>query len=263
MLHCLRVVRPLSLAAALLSLAAVPAAAAPTLLIDDDFERTEADDSKEQVGGGWSTNSKSRAKGNKQVDLADGAMRITRHPEADHGVSVVHEAAFEDAVFECRFQLGVGDDLGINIADMKEKSVHAGHICMAKVKILPPKKGKNGGKNGGTKNADKPNAVVELHDLKTGRMQLELRNRLKAGEEPSADEAAMLKTKKKIVPIELAADEWHTLRVEIDGETMTVAIDGDTVGTFTSEGIGHDTKSRIRLAVNKQATVDDVTLEKR
>ncbi|MDB4504855.1 hypothetical protein N9240_02910, partial [Akkermansiaceae bacterium] len=61
-----------------------------TLLFADDFERSESDDSKEEIGKGWNSNSAKRAKGNKQVDLKDGAMHITFHPEADHAVSVTH-----------------------------------------------------------------------------------------------------------------------------------------------------------------------------
>ena len=56
------------------------------LLIQDDFEREESDPEKEEVGNGWGTNSRSRAKGVKQVDLVDGAMHITRADVADHGV---------------------------------------------------------------------------------------------------------------------------------------------------------------------------------
>ena len=49
------------------------------VLLQDDVERTEKNDAVEQVGNGWSTNSRTRAKGNKQVDLKDGAMYIFRH----------------------------------------------------------------------------------------------------------------------------------------------------------------------------------------
>ena len=44
------------------------------LIFEDDFEREEADNSKEEIGKGWSSNSKKRAKGNKQVDLNNSSM---------------------------------------------------------------------------------------------------------------------------------------------------------------------------------------------
>ena len=38
---------------------------------------------------------------------------------------------------------------------------------------------------------------------------------------------------------------------------MSVKIDGRQIGRMTSAGIGHETKRRIRLAVNTEAWVDD------
>lgn len=226
---------PLCLAALLTShLVAAPEG---TLILEDDFDREESSPELEEVGNGWGTNSKSRAKGVKQVDLADGAMHITMAEVADHGVSVHHEAAFKDVTIQMRFRLREGDDLGINIADMNEKSVHAGHICMAKIQ---PKR-------------------VEITDMKTGRMKLENREAKLAG--TLSDEAKKdIATKSKAFPVDLKTEEWHLLEVRIDGETMQVSIDEEKVGEFTSPGIGHPTKSRLRLAVNHQAWVDDVKI---
>ena len=67
-----------------------------TLIFEDDFERNESQEATDEIGNGWGTNSKSRAGGNKQVDLKDGAMHITMHTTADHAVSVTHEAEFQD-----------------------------------------------------------------------------------------------------------------------------------------------------------------------
>jgi len=46
--------------------------------------------------------------------------------------------------------------------------------------------------------------------------------------------------------------------VKIAGDVMSVKIDGKKIGEFQSKGIAHATKSRLRLAVNKTAWVDDV-----
>lgn len=209
------------------------------VLIDDDFERNEEDEKVEQVGNGWSTNSKSRAKGEKQVDLKDGAMFIKRAAVADHGVSVVHEIGFRDGTVELRFKLGAKDDLGINIADMKEKSVHAGHICMAKIK---PK-------------------TVEIVDLKTGRMDLATRKR-RLADSLTDEDNKRIKAKSKYFKTNFATDQWHSLKVQIEGETMSVFVDSKKVGSFSSPGIGHPTKGRLRLAVGKSAWVDDVKVTK-
>ncbi len=205
------------------------------LILKDSFDRTESDPKKEQVGNGWSTNSRSRAKGEKQVDLDGKAMHITRAAVADHGVSVVHDLEFKDAVIQLRFKLGKKDSLGINIADMKEKSVHAGHLCLALIRLNR----------------------VEIADLKTGRMNLQVRNRRVDGR-PSPADKKMLRAKSKTFAVELAPDQWHQLLVQIAGDVMTVTIDGTKIGEFESPGIGHPTKRRLRLAVAKSASVDDV-----
>ncbi|MEQ9407330.1 MAG: hypothetical protein RIK87_06365 [Fuerstiella sp.] len=209
------------------------------LLLQDDFERDEADPEKEDVGNGWGTNSKTRAQGQKQVDLDGGAMHITRAEVADHGVSVHHDLAFRNGTIQLRFKLGPKDDLGINIADMQEKSVHAGHLCMTRIRL------------------DK----VELKDLKTGVMNLETRKQRLAGSLTPAMEK-QIATRTKTFKVHLTPDEWHQLSVQIDGDTMRVTIDDMLVGTFQSPGIAHPTKRRLRLAVNRSAWIDDVSVWK-
>ncbi len=206
-------------------------------LFSDSFERSEADPAREQPGNNWGTNSRSRAQGVKQVFLRDGALFIKMAAVADHGVSVTQDVAFDDAVIRMRFKLGEGDDLGINIADMQEASVHAGHICMPRIRLNR----------------------LEIRDLKTGRMRLDVRERAKAKQLTPADRKLLAASEQRF-PLQLEANVWHTLEIRIIGDTMTVAIDGKAVGAFTSKGIDHPTKRRIRLAVNREAWVDDVEI---
>ncbi|MEL6898691.1 MAG: family 16 glycoside hydrolase, partial [Planctomycetota bacterium] len=193
---------------------ACTAVGADKVLLKDDFNRSEKDDSKEQPGGKWKTNSKSRAGGNKQVDLKDGVLHIYRHKTADHGVSVVHDLPFSNVDVQMRFKLRRGDDLGINLADMKEKSVHAGHICVARVQTNR----------------------VTISDLKTGRMRLEVRTARKSGKE-TPEMKRLIKSKENAVKHALTPDQWHQLHVKIDGNTMSVKIDGKLVNQFASPGI--------------------------
>lgn len=207
------------------------------ILFEDDFERVEADDAMEQIGNGWETNSKKRAKGNKQVDLKDGVLWISRHPVADHGVSVVRDVDFRDARIEMRFRLSAGDDLGINLADMQEKSVHAGHICVARIRLNK----------------------VDITDLKTGPMNLGNRE-LKLAGKLSKQQKKVIAQKTKTFPINLKADVWHSLVVEVQDDQMSVNLDGVDVGGFKSLGISHPTKRRLRLSVGKSAVVDDLSI---
>ena len=70
---------------ATLSLHAADPRVAGTLLFQDDFNRSDGGTDKEDIGGGWTSNRGWRAKGHKQVTVADGAMSVTKHAEADHG----------------------------------------------------------------------------------------------------------------------------------------------------------------------------------
>jgi len=210
-----------------------------TVLFSDDFDRDEATPDKEDIGPGWRSNSAWRAQGKKQVDLDRGAMHITRVPEADHGVAIFHDVEFQDGSVELKFKLGPGDDLGIDFVDRELKTVHAGHLCVARVRL-----------NG-----------VSLTDSKTGNMDLKIREQRQSGQVPP-EVAALLKTKTINFPLKLEADQWHHMRVTVEGDTMQVAIDGKAIGQFQSEGIAHPTKRMITLAVNKSAWVDDVIVRR-
>lgn len=231
--------------AALAALAVLPKLQADEsfgkLLFEDSFERAEKDDSKEEIGHGWTTNSKSRAKGNKQVDLVDGVVHLTMHEEADHGVSFVHDAGFQNGTVALRLKLRKQDDFGINIADLNEKSVHAGHICQ--VKFRPGK--------------------MQLMDMKLGQMRLDLRTKRKAGEKLTAAEQKLVASKTREFKTLVTPDEWHDIEMHIDGPRMLIKVDGQVAGEFESEGIAHPLKQKIRLAVNNQAWVDDVRIYKR
>ena len=209
------------------------------LIFEDDFERSESQEEKDEPGKGWGTNSKSRANGNKQVDLRDGAMYIYIHETADHGVSVTHPAEFTDGAVGLRFMLeDRRDSLGLNFADLKFKEVHAGHLFAAR--IFPKH--------------------VLLQDLKTGNMDLEIRTARKSGTPLTPEQKKQLEGKDTKIPNELEIGKWYDLLVTVKGDTIAVAIDGKEVGSFSSEGIAHPTKRTLRLAVPRNAVVDDVKI---
>lgn len=209
------------------------------LQFSDQFERDESVPGKEEVGEGWTTNSPWRADGNQQVDLVDGAIHITRYPTADHGVAVFHPVDFEDGAVELRFHLRKGDQLGIDFADKQLKTVHAGHLFIVKVT---------------------PTSLI-LQDSKTGQMNLKNRERIAASDK-SPELKKLLDSKRFKAPLNLTPDKWYTLLMQVQGDTLTVSIDGKQVGQFKSEGIAHPTKRHISLAVPKEAWVDDVKIWK-
>ena len=62
------------------------------------------------------------------------------------------------------------------------------------------------------------------------------------------------------MPCRSPAGEWHELQVKIEGDEISVAIDGQAVGNFRSPGIAHPTKRMLRFAVPRNAVVDDVKI---
>jgi hypothetical protein len=228
-----------------LALTFVPvfAAAEPgTLIFQDDFSRQESQEKTDEPGKGWGTNSKSRAKGHKQVDLRDGAMHIFLHPEADHAVSVTQPIQFRDGAVALRFRLDdERDSLGLNFADLSLPEVHAGHLFAAKVS---PKQ-------------------VQLQDLKTGNMRLDIHTARKAKQTLNAEQQAALAGKTRTVARRTEVGRWHDLLVTIQGDELAVAIDGRPAASFRSPGVSHPTKRLLRLAVPRQAVVDDVRIWRR
>jgi hypothetical protein len=209
------------------------------IIFQDDFNRTESKPDVEDIGNGWATNSKSRAKGDKQVALKDGAMYIYISSRADHAVSVTHPAEFTDGAVTLRFKLeDAKDSLGLDFADPQCKEVHAGHLCAAKIS---PKQ-------------------VQLIDHKTGGMRLDIHDAREQKQPLNDEQKKAVAGKTKNVPHETEVGKWHDLEVKIEGDGLSVAIDGQAVGDFHSPGIAHPTKRLLRFSVPRNAVVDDVKI---
>jgi hypothetical protein len=209
------------------------------LIFQDDFNRNEAQETTDDPGNGWGTNSKTRAKGDKQVDLKDGAMRIYISSRADHAVSVTHPAEFTDGAVTLRFMLeDEKDSLGLDFADLQCKEVHAGHLFAAKVSAKQ----------------------VQIIDHKTGGMRIDIHD-ARTEKKPLTDEQkAAVAGKTKNVARTTEIGKWHELQVKIEGDELSVSIDGKEVGSFRSAGIAHPTKRTLRFSVPRNAVVDDVKI---
>jgi len=225
-------------AIAILAVAAPLCGAGRKLVFEDNFQRNESQEKKDEPGNGWGTNSNSRAGGNKQVDLKDGAMYIFVHPTADHAVSVRHDAEFTNGEVELRMMLeNPNDKLGLDFADLKLKSVHAGHLFKVTVGLKK----------------------LEILDMKTGVMDLKIRQQRQAGK-TSPELQKLLAGKKKKFPVKLQTGKWAMLKVSIVGDKITVHLDGKLAGSFQSDGFAHPEKRMLRLSVPKQAVVDDLKI---
>ena len=205
------------------------------LIFQDDFERQEKDNSKEELGKGWVTNSERRAGGVKQGDLKDGTLAITMAKKADHGVSVRHDAPFDDGIVKVRFRMHDPKGIGFNFNDPKCKSSHAGHICHVGVK---PKK-------------------VDFRDGKTGVFKKDVREKRLAGA-PKNEIWKLVKDKFHYHDVKLKTGQWYEMTILIRGSGMSAWIDGQPVGKLKSAGIDHKVKQNIAFAVSGRADVDNL-----
>lgn len=209
-----------------------------TLIFEDRFERSESQELKDEPGNEWTTSSDRTAKGNKQIDLRDGAVYIYTHAEANHATSFRHEIDFKDGTVGLRFKLeDESDSLNLNFADLGLKTVHAGHLF----KIIL-----------GT-------SSVKIADQKTGEMNLALRNAKKEGT-LTAEQKKFVLQKSKTIPHPISTDQWHQVYVTIEGNKISCTVDDQPVGNFQSEGFAHETKKLLRLLVAKNAFIDDVKI---
>lgn len=209
-----------------------------TLIFQDDFERSESQETKDEPGNEWTTSSDKTAKGNKQVDLRDGYMYIYTHAEANHATSVRHAFEFQNGTIGLKVKFDEKrDSILLNFTDMGEKSVHAGHLFNV---IVSP-------------------TDTQIIDLKTGIMNQVIRSAKKANE-LSAEQKKLLNTKGKRFPHPLATGEWHQVYATVTGDEVTCTINGIEVGTFRSPGFAHDTKTLIRLLVPYNVSVDEVKI---
>ena len=212
-----------------------------TLIFEDRFERSESQELKDEPGNGWTTSSDKTAKGNKQIDLRDGHAYVYTHAEANHATSFRHAFSFKDGTLGLRFMLDdEGDSLKLNFADMDLKTVWAGHLFFVDI---------------GTEK-------VRITDQKTGEMNLEIRNARKENALSESQEKELEK-KTKVFRHELDTKHWHQVYVTVEGDLLSVTINGKEIGSLRSEGFGHETKGLLRLLVPKNAHVDDVEIWRR
>lgn len=128
-----------------------------------------------------------------------------------------------------RFVSEQAKSFGLWFDDKDYKGSHAGHITQ--VSIAP--------------------GAVNLSDAKTGSFMNEIYERSKAPGSLTAEDKKLVATKRKTFPVKLALQEWHTMVARTHGDTLSVTVDGQPVGSFQSEGIAHETKSLVSLTTNR------------
>lgn len=190
----------------------------PRVIFSDDF-------SAEGFGKAWGHYKSSSV-------VKDGMLIGITAPTSDHSaVDNIKFTGEKDLQVSVKFRFVSDKAKSFNVwfDDKNYKGSHAGHICQATISPTG----------------------VNLADAKTGGFDLSngLYDRKKANQ-LTDDEKKMLAGKQKRVPVKLALNEWHTLVVTTQGDTISVSIDGKDAGSFRSPGIAHDTKSLVSLTTN-------------
>ena len=125
--------------------------------------------------------------------------------------------------------------------DKDFKGSHAGHIFS--VSVSP--------------------AAVNIGDAKTGNFRNDIYEKKKAVPSTlTAEDKAMLATKNKSLPVKFTLQEWHTLSITTKNDEVAVSIDGKRLGSFKSEGVGHDHKTLVSLTTNQvDVNYDDFSIK--
>lgn len=210
------------------------------LVFSDTFNRSEQDESKEQLGKQWVTNTAKRAPGSKQADLDHGKLVIAMAKGAGHSASIRHDIAIDDGVISFKLQLFDKHGLKFNFNDpAANKVTWAGHIARV---VLKP-------------------GSVQIQDDMTGVFDLTVRAKRQnkdLGKKEKAELAAFLETKQSTFDAPVKLGQWHNATIVFTGPRVDVYVDGDSVGSFTSEGLDHKVKQNFALGVSGKVIVDDI-----
>ncbi|MAS97287.1 MAG: hypothetical protein CMO55_29190 [Verrucomicrobiales bacterium] len=112
--------------------------------------------------------------------------------------------------------------------DKDYKGSHAGHV--ASIALWP----------GG----------LSITDAKTGNMENSIYEKKKSPEGLDEETKELLETKTVKFDADIERETWHSLKIRTKGDTITVFIDDDEIGSLTSEGNSHPTKSLVSLTTN-------------
>lgn len=194
------------------------------LVFEDSFER-------EMLGDRWQVTIKS-------FSIRNGRLRGQEDPSRGHGAVTRAVVPFRNAVIDFAFRFTDGKNFNLVINDKACKSVHAGHIC--RVSFSP--------------------ARVRIADDKEGFMKNEIFE-IRQDKARRAEIQQLLKGRDVVIPNKLAEGQWHQATVTINNDTMSVRIDGESIGSLTSPGIAHPTKTDFGFTViGHEIEFDDVRL---
>ncbi|QEG21316.1 sulfatase-like hydrolase/transferase [Mariniblastus fucicola] len=196
------------------------ATASKKVLFADDF------DSRTEVGEGYSLGRFSEG----AFEIVDGVL-VTKQVSDKHGSVIRKGLKFKNVDVEFDVRFSGGKSFNFVFDDAREQSVHAGHICRVS---MSPK-------------------WINVRDDKTGVMKNEIRAKRKSADLSATEKAELEKliaSKQSSGKLKLKANEWHRVRLLLNGSKLEAFIDGQSVASLDSPGIGHATKTKLGMTIN-------------
>lgn len=168
--------------------------------------------------------------------IKDGKLIGHEVPERKHTSISRVLLDFRNAVFEFSFRIADAQGLHLVINDTNYEQAHAGHIC--RVSFSP--------------------SDVKISDDREGAFRKDLyRAYLDSGR---TIERYLVQ---EVIPKKFDAEQWYRARVVLVGGKIEVMIDGESIGSFESPGIGHPTKTDFGFVTKGNIVeIDDVRVTK-
>ncbi|MBM3861769.1 MAG: hypothetical protein FJ395_19265 [Verrucomicrobia bacterium] len=163
--------------------------------------------------------------------VKDGVLIGITPEKSDHSaVDNVRFTAERDLAVSVKFRFVSEKAKSFNVwlDDKDYKGSHAGHICSVSISPIS----------------------VNISDAKTGNFRNDIYEKRKSAAGLSEADKALLLAKSKRLPVKLTLQAWHTLLIQTKGDSIEVSLDGKVVGSFQSEGVGHDHKTLVSLTTN-------------
>lgn len=160
--------------------------------------------------------------------------RLVAHEEAERKHTTISRVPldFRNAVFEFSFRMVDAEGLHLVINDQNCEEAHSGHIC--RVSLSP--------------------SLVKISDDLNGAFRKDqYRAFIESGRTIKRD---LVDTS---IPVSFDAETWYKVRVNLIDDVMEVVIDGKSVGSFRSPGIGHPSKTDFGFVTKGNIVeIDDV-----
>ena len=196
-------------------------ASAGEVLFSDDFERAE-------LGAAWKSSIPA-------FQIENGVLKSWQARD-DHGAVGGIKVNRKDMIVEFSFRLAGSKTFNAVWDDKALKESHAGHVC--RVVFAPTQ--------------------IRLGDDKEGIMRNDI-FAMRRDPKRKSEADKLLVGRGANFPAKIEQDRWYRARIEIQGDTLHVTLDGKPVGSLTSPGIGHANKSDFHFTVTGTgALFDDV-----